>query len=102
MTKRKTTFHAVTTPDEVREARKALGMTQAELADALELEGNYGKDSVRNWERGKRSISGPCRVAIRLMLERMESGGREYKPKAEEKPGRSIFEPIIAGKGGAK
>ena len=50
-------------------ARKALGMTRQELAEALELAGGqWAKDTVRNWERDAREISGPARVAIRLML----------------------------------
>jgi len=56
------------TPEDIKAAREALGLTQWELADALELEGNYGKDTVRNWERGKRPITGPARVALRLMV----------------------------------
>jgi transcriptional regulator with XRE-family HTH domain len=67
------------TGDQVRAAREALGLTQQELADALELEGKFGKDSVRNWEREKRPVSGPSRVAIRLMLE--AKGVRLAKPK---------------------
>ena len=63
------------TPDDVKTARAALGLTQAQLADALELEGNYGKDSVRNWERGKRPISGPARVALRLMVQGANAKG---------------------------
>ena len=63
------------TPDEIKAARETLGLTQWELADALELEGSYGKDTVRNWERGKRPISGPARVALRLMLQGAETQG---------------------------
>jgi DNA-binding transcriptional regulator YiaG len=62
-------------PDEIKAARAALGVTQTELADALELEGIFGKDTVRNWERGKRPISGPARVAVRLMLEAKDAKG---------------------------
>jgi DNA-binding transcriptional regulator YiaG len=57
-------------PDTIRRARLALGLTQAQLAVALELFGPYGKDTVRAWESGKRPISGPGRAAIRLMLEK--------------------------------
>ena len=53
-------------------ARAALGLTQAELADALELgegaKAKNGKDTVRNWERESRPITGPARVAIRHMV----------------------------------
>lgn len=57
------------TPDDIRGARLRLGLTQQGLADALELEGPYAKDTVRSWESGKRPISGPARVAIRMMVQ---------------------------------
>ena len=58
------------TPTEVKAARLAMGMTQAQLATALELTGDNGKRTVRHWETdcGKFQITGPARVAIRLML----------------------------------
>lgn len=66
------------TGDQVAAARAALGLTQAQLADALELGGGVNaKDSVRNWERNKRPISGPARVAIRLMLATMPKKKRK-------------------------
>ena len=48
-------------PDEVREARQALGLTQSQLADLLELKGPYGKDTVRAWESGQRFKFGAVR-----------------------------------------
>jgi DNA-binding transcriptional regulator YiaG len=56
------------TADEVKAARHELGMTQAGLAAALELAGDSGARTVRNWEQGRIAITGPARVAIRLML----------------------------------
>lgn len=56
------------TPEEVAAARKRLGLTQAELASWLELEGVHAKDTVRKWESGARPISGPARVAIKAFL----------------------------------
>lgn len=58
------------TPAEVKAARLALGMTQADLAAALELSSD-GKRTIRHWETedGKFQITGPARVAIRLMVE---------------------------------
>ncbi len=58
------------TPAEVKAARKRLGYTQSQLADALRLSQPYGKDVVRSWESGRRPISGPAQVAIGLMLEK--------------------------------
>ena len=55
--------------EQVAAAREALGLSRQELAEALELGGGkWAADTVRNWERGARPISGPARVAIRLML----------------------------------
>lgn len=61
-------------PEEVKAIREALGMTQQQLADALELEGQWSRDTVGSWEKGTRPISGPARVALRLML-------KHHKPK---------------------
>ena len=57
------------TPAEVRANRQRLGMTQADLAAALELSAD-GKRTVRHWETegGKFQITGPARVALRLMV----------------------------------
>jgi DNA-binding transcriptional regulator YiaG len=63
----------LTDPATVKFARRALGMSLQELADALELEGPNAADTVRFWENGKRTPSGPARVAIRLLLERLET-----------------------------
>lgn len=52
-------------PLEIRAARIALGMNQREFAEALKL---AGEATVRSWESGRRPISGPAEVAIRLML----------------------------------
>lgn len=60
----------LTDPAQIKAARRALGLTCAQLADALELEPTNGKDTVRFWESGKRQPSGPVRAAIRLLLER--------------------------------
>jgi DNA-binding transcriptional regulator YiaG len=55
-------------PEEVKAARKALGLTQEGLAAALRLQGVNAKDTVRSWESGNRPISGPAAVAIAYML----------------------------------
>lgn len=63
-------------PSEVRAARAALGMTQAQLAAALAVTVR----AVRYWE--KDATAKPCKglaaVALRLLLE---------KGRAPEKPG---------------
>ncbi len=55
------------TPDELKTAMKALGLSSRGLADALRLGAN-GDVAVRNWMRGKHPISGPVSVAIEAML----------------------------------
>jgi DNA-binding transcriptional regulator YiaG len=55
------------TPAEVSAARRALGMTQDQLAAALRM-GADGKRAVRRWEAGDRAISGPASVAIEALL----------------------------------
>ena len=56
------------TPAGFRAAREALGLTQRQLAEALEL-GKDGGRTVRRWEAEDREIPGPAAVAVRLMLE---------------------------------
>ena len=56
------------TPADVKSIRLALGMTQAQLAAALELASD-GRRTIRHWETegGKFRITGPARVALRMM-----------------------------------
>jgi len=57
---------ALTTPDEIRAARIALGLTQEAFAAAL----GYKADSVRAWEATpqRRPVQEPARIILRLML----------------------------------
>lgn len=55
------------TPDQVREARQRLGLTQSQLADLLRM-GDNGKRQVRRWEAGETPVSGPASVAIEALL----------------------------------
>lgn len=52
------------TAAEFAAARAALGLTQAALAAAMEVDTR----TVRRWEAGDREIPGPARVLLRLML----------------------------------
>lgn len=62
------------TPIEMREARRKLGMSTGDLADALRMRQN-GARTVRRWESGELEVPGPAVVAIEAMLrERGESG----------------------------
>lgn len=55
------------TPADIIAARKALGLTQSQMAEALRL-GPNGSRTVRRWEKGEIPVSGPASVAIELML----------------------------------
>lgn len=60
------------TPDQMKAARKALGMTQGELARELRL-GKNGARTVRRWEteedaESSRAIPGPVIVLIEHWL----------------------------------
>lgn len=58
------------TPAAIRKARADLGMTQAQFADVLRLSDPYGEGrrTVRRWENGQRTPSGPVSVAIEALL----------------------------------
>jgi len=56
------------TPEEVKEARATLGMTQKQLAEALDLSSTNSAETVRSWEAGRRACQGPEGVAIRLLV----------------------------------
>lgn len=56
------------TSEEIKKIRKTLGMTQAQLADALRLEPKSGRNTVRAWETGKRKITGPSSIALESLI----------------------------------
>lgn len=57
------------TPDELKQARRKLGLSTQKLAYALKM-GDHGGRTVRRWERGDSAIPGPVAVAIEFMLAR--------------------------------
>jgi transcriptional regulator with XRE-family HTH domain len=59
------------TPADLRTARKALGYTQHELAEALRM-GAHGWQTISAWENGKRGIPGPVQIALQCLLEHKE------------------------------
>jgi DNA-binding transcriptional regulator YiaG len=67
------------TPDQLKEARRKLGLSASGLARALRL-GIHGGRTVRRWEAGDFPILGPAQVAIEYMLAvdaHMEKCGEE-------------------------
>jgi transcriptional regulator with XRE-family HTH domain len=60
-------------PEELREARLRLGLTQDELARRLRL-GEQGRHTVSQWERGlnRRGVPHLAAEAVRRMLKEAE------------------------------
>lgn len=56
------------TADEFKSARRQLGLTVRDMADALRLSEANGYRTVRRMESGEISISGPISVAVEAML----------------------------------
>lgn len=54
-------------PYQIKEARRALNMSQAGLAQALRMGAN-GKRQIRRWEDGEVPISGPASLALEALL----------------------------------
>lgn len=59
-------------PADLRAARKALGLTQHGLAEALRM-GKSGWQSVSRWEKDGGTIPGPVQVAVEAMLRSYQS-----------------------------
>ena len=53
---------------ELKAARKELGWSLADMAEALRLSEASGRDSIRKMESGKINISGPISVAVEAFL----------------------------------
>jgi DNA-binding transcriptional regulator YiaG len=62
------------TPNELRAARKELGLSTAGLARALRL-GKQGARTVRRWEVGENDIPVSAQAAIEMMLEERKIRG---------------------------
>ena len=56
------------TPTDLRAARKALGLTQNGLAEALRMSEKNGGRSVRIWETEGNTVPGPVQVAVEFMM----------------------------------
>lgn len=63
------------TPDELRDARRRLGLSQSQLGERLRLGKNGGR-TVRMWEAedNVRGVPGPVQVAVEYMLREAEGG----------------------------
>ena len=77
--------HMMLVPSELRARRRALGLTQVQLAAVLGVAGN----TVARWERGERPVGTPG--VVRPALERARSGWRSRLARASAGPGRHRF-----------
>ena len=64
------------TPEQFRDVRKTLGLTQKALAEALRM-GRHGWQSISKWESGDNPIPGPVTVAIEYLLRDRTQSERE-------------------------
>lgn len=55
------------TPADFRAARKALGLTQKQMAEALRM-GKHGWQTISKWENDGSDIPGPVQVALDCLL----------------------------------
>lgn len=55
------------TPTQFKDARKALGLSQQGMAEALGLSSSR---AIRQYEAGDRSVSGPIAKLVGILLER--------------------------------
>jgi len=55
------------TPAQIKSIRKALKLSQNDLADRLRLSPQTGGRTVRAWESGKTAITGPATVALEFI-----------------------------------
>lgn len=69
------------TPADFRNARKALGLYQKEMAKALRLSEKNGDRSIRIWETDGNTVPGPVQVAVEFMLgthDEQENQGKNH------------------------
>ena len=54
-------------PAEVKDARRALGLSLKGMAELLRL-GPNGERTIRRWESGEVPVTGPASLAIEMLL----------------------------------
>ena len=60
------------TSNDLKSARKTLGLSQSALANALRLSPKNGGRTIRLWEAEGGTVPGPVQVAVEAMMARME------------------------------
>lgn len=81
------------TPEQIKAARLALGLTPRGLGELLLLSPLNGQDRVLDWEAGDRQITGPASQAIRFALAIMKLEPAPPRPPGDELPYR--YKPIL-------
>lgn len=66
-------------PQDVENARKTLGLTQAAFGREVGLTGATPDRTVREWEAGRNPVPGTAARAIELLLERHARKNRRGK-----------------------
>lgn len=56
-------------PDEIRNARKSLGLSQHGLADAMAM-GKWGFQSIGKWERGEKPMPAHYALIVKMLLQK--------------------------------
>jgi putative transcriptional regulator len=59
------------TPEDIKRIRAKLGMTQAQLAERLQVT----LDTIKSWEIGRNRCKGAAEVLLRMLDEETEGGG---------------------------
>jgi transcriptional regulator with XRE-family HTH domain len=70
------------TPEELRQRRKALGLSQRRLAEAL----GVTQHTVSRWEEGKIALTAPRSMWLDAEMKRVE---RERRPKRRRRPAQA-------------
>lgn len=79
----------IRTAQDVKNAKKKLGWTVGEIADALRLSRASGSTTVRRWMSGRTEISGPAAVALEAILAGYEP---EYIDYDDEDDGYGFYD----------
>ena len=65
------------TPVDLKAARKALGLSQSALANALRLSPKNGGRTIRLWEAEGGTVPGPVQVAVEAMMKNKFDGSEQ-------------------------
>lgn len=61
--------------NQINELRRALGLSESDMAAALGLTGSNAADHLREMERGTKSVTGPMSIVLGYMMQAVEFEG---------------------------